>query len=167
MVLGIGGVRALRALGLAPAVWHMNEGHAAFLTLELLREHLAAGRSFETALEATAAQSVFTTHTPVAAGHDAFPDDLFIAHFGAMARAMGVTVDRLLLLGRAPGVEGWFNMTRLALNGARRINGVSRIHGSVSSELCENHWPEIPPAENPVGYVTNGVHVPTFLSSVA
>ncbi len=149
MVLGIGGVRALRALGLAPAVWHMNEGHAAFLTLELLREQLAAGRSFEAGLEAIAAQSVFTTHTPVAAGHDAFHDHLFIAHFGAMARSMGVTVDRLLELGRAPGVNGWFNMTRLALNGARRINGVSRIHGGVSSQLCARSWPEIPPAENP------------------
>jgi glycogen phosphorylase len=166
MVLGIGGVRALRALGLAPAVWHMNEGHAAFLTLELLREQLGLGHSFEAGLEAIAAQSVFTTHTPVAAGHDAFHDHLFIAHFGAMARSMGVTVDRLLELGRAPGVNGWFNMTRLALNGARRINGVSRIHGGVSSQLCTSFWPEIPPAENPVGYVTNGIHVPTFLSSV-
>lgn len=166
MVLGIGGVRALRALGLAPAVWHMNEGHAAFLTLELLREQLAAGRSFEASLEAVAAQTVFTTHTPVAAGHDAFHDHLFIAHFGAMARSMGVSVDRLLELGRAPGVNGWFNMTRLALNGARRVNGVSRIHGAVSSQLCASYWPEIPPAENLIGYVTNGVHVPTFLSSV-
>ncbi len=166
MVLGIGGVRALRALGLAPAVWHMNEGHAAFLVLELLREHLGLGRSFEAGLEAIAAQSVFTTHTPVAAGHDAFHDHLFIAHFGAMARSMGVTVDKLLELGRAPGVNGWFDMTRLALNGARRINGVSRIHGGVSSQLCSNAWPEIAPTENPVGYVTNGVHVPTFLSSV-
>jgi glycogen phosphorylase len=166
MVLGIGGVRALRLLELAPAVWHMNEGHAAFLALELLREQLAKGMAFEAALELVAAQCVFTTHTPVAAGHDAFPDHQFTEHFSAMAQSMGVGVDRLLALGRAPGVQGRFNMTRLALNSTRRVNGVSRIHGAVSAELCADHWPETPAAENPVGYVTNGVHVPTFLSSV-
>ncbi len=108
---------------------------------------------------------MFTTHTPVAAGHDAFPDQLFAEHFTAMAAAMGVGLESLLALGRAPGVGGRFNMTRLALHCARRINGVSRIHGIVSSQLCADHWPEIPAEENPVGYVTNGVHVPTFLSS--
>lgn len=165
MVLGIGGVRALRLLGLAPAVWHMNEGHAAFLGIELIREQLAAGLPFDAAIEAVAAGAVFTTHTPVAAGHDAFPDHLFSEHFGALAASMGVGMDALLSLGHAPNVQGRFNMTRLALHCARRVNGVSRIHGAVSSELCADHWPEIPAAENPVGYVTNGVHVPTFLSS--
>ena len=166
MVLGIGGVRALRRLGLAPAVWHMNEGHAAFLVIELLRENLARGLSLGASLEAVAAQSVFTTHTPVAAGHDAFHDHLFVEHFAGIARAIGVPMDQLLALGRAPGVDNMFNMTRLALNGARRINGVSRIHGGVSSQLCADQWREVPPLENPLGYVTNGVHVPTFLSSV-
>jgi glycogen phosphorylase len=166
MVLGIGGVRALRVLGLMPAVWHMNEGHAAFLAIELLRERLATGLGFEAGLESVAAQSVFTTHTPVAAGHDAFADHLFVEHFAGMAAAMGVGMERLLALGRTPGGDGRFNMTRLALNGTRRVNGVSRIHGAVSSQLCADHWREIPAAENPVGYVTNGVHVPTFLSSV-
>ena len=166
MVLGIGGTRALRALGLAPAVWHINEGHAAFLILERLREQLALGLSFDAALEAVAAQSAFTTHTPVAAGHDAFHDGLFSDHFEGMAAAMGQTLARLLALGRTPGVPGLFNMTRLALNGTRRINGVSRIHGRVSSELCADHWPDLPPEENPIGYVTNGVHVPTFLAPV-
>jgi starch phosphorylase len=166
MVLGIGGPRALRLLGFAPEVWHMNEGHAAFLALELLRERLAAGLGFEAGLEAVAAQSVFTTHTPVAAGHDAFPDHLFVEHFSGLLPELGGDMQRLLALGRAPGVTGYFNMTRLALHGARRINGVSRIHGAVSSRLCADHWSDIPPAENPVGYVTNGVHVPTFLSSV-
>jgi starch phosphorylase len=165
IVLGIGGARALRALGLQPAVWHMNEGHAAFLAIELVREQMARGLGFEAALEATAAQCVFTTHTPVAAGHDAFPDGLFSAYFSGMSRSMGVSMEQLLALGRAPGGDGRFNMTRLALNGARRANGVSRIHGGVSSQLCADHWPEIPPTENPLGYVTNGVHVPTFLSS--
>jgi starch phosphorylase len=166
MVLGIGGVRALRLMGLAPAVWHMNEGHAAFLSIELLREQIAAGVSFESALEGIAGQSVFTTHTPVAAGHDAFPDHLFAEHFGGIADAMGVGLERLMALGRAPGHEGRFNMTRLALNATRRVNGVSRIHGAVSSELCADQWPEIPAVENPVGYITNGVHVPTFLAGV-
>jgi starch phosphorylase len=165
MVLGIGGVRALRLLGFAPAVWHMNEGHAAFLGLELARELVQGGLSFEAAIEGVAAQCVFTTHTPVAAGHDAFPDHLFTEHFTGMATAIGTGMGPLLALGRAPGVDGRFNMTRLALNCARRINGVSRIHGAVSSQLCSDHWPQVPAEENPVGYVTNGVHVPTFLSS--
>ncbi|RYG80596.1 alpha-glucan family phosphorylase, partial [bacterium] len=108
----------------------------------------------------------FTTHTPVAAGHDAFPDHLFLEHFGGLARSMGLATEQLLPLGRAPSVPGMFNMTRLALNGARRVNGVSRIHGAVSSQLCGDHWREIPAEENPIGYVTNGVHVPTFIAPV-
>src|SRR6185312_3192489 len=123
MILGIGGVRALRALGMKPAVWHLNEGHAAFLILELLREHLALSLPFDAALEAVASACVFTTHTPVAAGHDAFGHDLI--------RELGIPVERFLDLARTPAAPGLFNMTRLALNGARHINGVSRIHGVV------------------------------------
>jgi len=163
MILGIGGRRALRALGLTPAVWHLNEGHAAFLILELLREHLGLGLSPAAALEAVGAQCVFTTHTPVAAGHDAFRDELLIAHFGDYLRELGLPLERVLELGRAPNAHGYFNMTRLALNGARRVNGVSRIHGAVSARLCSDQWPELRPEDNPVGFVTNGVHVPTFL----
>jgi starch phosphorylase len=163
MILGIGGVRALRALGLTPAVWHLNEGHAAFLILELLREHLAAGLPFNAALEAVAAECVFTTHTPVAAGHDAFGHELVVAHFGDFIRDLGISVERFLDLARAPAAPHLFNMTRLALNGARHVNGVSRIHGGVSARLCADEWPEVRPEDNPVGYVTNGVHVPTFL----
>jgi starch phosphorylase len=164
MILGMGGVRTLRALGLAPSVWHVNEGHAAFLILELLRENLAQGLDFNAALELAAAACVFTTHTPVAAGHDAFRDDLFTSCFADFAKSLGVSMERLLELGRAPGVPHWFNMTRLALAGSRYVNGVSRIHGGVSAQLCADRWPEIKPAENPVGYITNGVHVPTFLA---
>jgi starch phosphorylase len=163
MILGIGGVRALRALGLTPAVWHLNEGHAAFLILELLREHLAAGLPFNAAQEAVAAECVFTTHTPVAAGHDAFGHELVVAHFGDFIRDLGISVERFLDLARAPAAPHLFNMTRLALNGARHVNGVSRIHGGVSARLCADEWPEVRPEDNPVGYVTNGVHVPTFL----
>jgi starch phosphorylase len=164
MVLGIGGVRVLRALGLAPAVWHINEGHAAFMIVELLREAMARGLDFDAALESVAPQCVFTTHTPVAAGHDVFSDDLFGSCFAAYVQASGLPWDRVQQLGRAPGGGHGFNMTRLALWGARRVNGVSRIHGGVSAKLCADHWPEAPVRENPVGYVTNGVHVPTFLS---
>ncbi len=164
IILGLGGVRALRALGLAPSVWHINEGHAAFLTFELLREGMARGLDFNAALELAAGACVFTTHTPVAAGHDAFRDDLFSTCFADFAKSLGVPVVQLLELGRAPGVPEWFNMTRLALAGSRYINGVSRIHGGVSAQLCADRWPEISAAANPVGYVTNGVHVPTFLA---
>jgi glycogen phosphorylase len=163
MILGIGGVRALRALGLTPAVWHLNEGHAAFLILELLREQLAAGLPFNAALEAVAADCIFTTHTPVAAGHDAFGHELVVEHFGDLMRELDLPVERFLDLARAPAAPHLFNMTRLALNGVRHVNGVSRIHGGVSARLCTDVWPEIRPEDNPVGYVTNGVHVPTFL----
>jgi starch phosphorylase len=164
MILGIGGCRALRALGLKPAVFHINEGHAAFLILELVREGLGRGLDFDAALESVAPQCVFTTHTPVAAGHDVFNDGLFGHCFGEFLRDAGLPFERVLQLGRAPNHGNGFNMTRLALAGARRVNGVSRIHGRVSAQLCADHWPEVPVGENPVGYVTNGVHVPTFLA---
>ena len=164
MILGIGGVRALRVLGLQPAVWHINEGHAAFLILELLREGLARGLDFDAALEAAAPQCVFTTHTPVAAGHDVFSDELFGSCFGPWLSESALPFERVVELGRPRGGGYGFNMTRLALSGARRVNGVSRIHGRVSAKLCADHWNDVPVAENPVGYVTNGVHVPTFLA---
>jgi starch phosphorylase len=163
MILGIGGMRAVRALGLQPAVFHLNEGHAAFLILELLREHLGRGLPFNAAMEAVAGQCAFTTHTPVAAGHDAFGHELLVAHFSDFIRELGVPLERFLELGRSPTVPGLFNMTRLALNGTRSVNAVSRIHGAVTSRLCADQWPEIRPEENPVGFVTNGVHSPTFL----
>ena len=163
MVLGIGGVRALRALGLAPAVWHINEGHAAFLILERMRECVAEGAAADVALEAVAAQCAFTTHTPVAAGHDSFPHELVRREFGAYLDSLGWPAEQVLALGRAPAAPHEFNMTWLALAGARSVNGVSRVHGEVSAQLCASHWPELTPRENPVGFITNGVHVPTFL----
>jgi glycogen phosphorylase len=163
MILGIGGVRALRAVGAQPGVWHLNEGHAAFLILELLREHLTQGLQFHAALEAVAAECVFTTHTPVAAGHDAFGLELIAQHLEGCIRELGVPVERVLELARAPSAPGLFNMTRLALNGTRHVNGVSRIHGAVSARLSADEWPEVRPEDNPVGFITNGVHVPTFL----
>ena len=162
-VLGIGGVRALRALKLAPTVWHINEGHAAFMILERVREYTTAGLPFAAALEATAAATVFTTHTPVSAGHDVFPPDRIARQFASFPAEIGISAEQLLELGRAPERPDVFNMTRLALRGSAAVNGVSKIHGQVSSRLCASVWPDVPPPENPVGYVTNGVHVATFL----
>jgi glycogen phosphorylase len=162
-VLGVGGVRALRALGLEPTVWHMNEGHAAFSVLERLREYTTKGLAFPVALEATAACTLFTTHTPVSAGHDVFPIDRVADQFKTYPAQLGISADELLNLGRSAEQRDGFNMTRLAISGSTAVNGVSKIHGRVTARLCEPSWPDIPPGENPVGYVTNGVHVATFL----
>jgi len=163
VVLGVGGVRALRALKLAPTVWHINEGHAAFSVLERLREYTTAGLPFAAALEATAAGTVFTTHTPVTAGHDVFPPERVAHQFASFPAELGISPEDLLELGRVPEQPDLFNMTRLAIRGAAALNGVSRIHGQVTSRLFAGYWPDLPPAENPVGFVTNGVHVSTFL----
>jgi len=163
VVLGVGGVRALRALGFEPTAWHINEGHAAFSVLERLREHTARGVEFPAALEAIVASTVFTTHTPVSAGHDRFPVDRVARRFQSFLDELGVPIEKLLELGREADQSDRFNMTRLAISGSGAVNGVSKIHGQASSWLCQSVWPDVPPAENPVGYVTNGVHVATFL----
>ncbi|ROR32811.1 alpha-glucan family phosphorylase [Inmirania thermothiophila] len=164
IVLGIGGVRALRALGLTPTVWHLNEGHAAFAVLERCREQVEAGLDFDAALELVAAGTVFTTHTPVPAGHDVFDHGLFRGYFEDFAARLGIPMDRLLALGASPANQGGFNMTALALRGSRFHNGVSRIHGRVASSMEGYVWPQIPHEENPIGHVTNGIHLPTFLA---
>jgi len=164
IVLGIGGVRALRAIGLSPTVWHINEGHPAFLVLERCRELVGQGLDFDSALEATAANTVFTTHTPVPAGHDIFEHKLMEAYFSEFTHQLGISMDDFLSLGATPSNQGGFNQTALALRGSRFRNGVSRIHGGVASRMATFIWPQIEPAENPVGYITNGVHVPTFLA---
>ncbi|KPK39648.1 MAG: alpha-glucan phosphorylase [Gammaproteobacteria bacterium SG8_47] len=164
IVLGIGGTRALRACGLHPTVWHINEGHAAFLILERCRDWVAKGLEFDNALELVAAGTVFTTHTPVPAGHDIFDHHLFTTYFEHCCGQLGITTDKLLELGSSPGSQGGFNMTSLALRGSRFHNGVSKIHGSVAAQMEGYIWPQVPHQENPIGYVTNGVHVPTFLA---
>jgi starch phosphorylase len=163
MVLGMAGVRALAELGMRPAVWHINEGHAAFLVLERMRQWVRTGLDFDAALEAVAASTVFTTHTPVPAGHDHFTADMMQHYFAGYCRDVGIDGERLLALGRAGAGED-FNMTVLALRGSRHHNGVSRIHGDVSAKLLSNLWPQVPADENPIGHVTNGVHAPTFLA---
>ncbi|MBK8121443.1 MAG: alpha-glucan family phosphorylase [Sulfuritalea sp.] len=166
ILLGVGGVRALNALGLRPTVWHINEGHAAFLVLERIRNLVAQNMPFAAALEAAAANTVFTTHTPVPAGHDHFADDMVMHYFAGFCKAAGLDRDSLLAMGRVGATAaGEFNMTALALRGSRFHNAVSRIHGEVSSRICGDMWPQIAANENPMDYVTNSVHVPTFLAT--
>ncbi len=164
IVLGIGGVRALRAMGIQPTIWHINEGHAAFQILERCREYVLQGLDFDSALETVAASTVFTTHTPVAAGHDIFERERMTHYFTEYAQSLGIEMSDFLDLGNSPGNHGSFNMTSLALHGTRFHNGVSRIHGGVASRMEGYVWPQIPHDENPISYVTNGVHVPTFLA---
>src|SRR3954462_6439905 len=163
LVLGVGGARALTAMGLKPSVFHINEGHAAFLILERVRSLAADGMGFEPALEAVASNTVFTTHTPVPAGHDQFNDGTVLPYLKTVFGELGAAPEKLALLARPPA-GGDFNMTALPIRGSRYINGVSRIHGSVSQRLLKDFWPNVTPEENPVGYVTNGVHVTTFLA---
>jgi starch phosphorylase len=163
IVLGMGGVRAIAAMGLRPSVWHINEGHAAFLVLERMRYLVLGGLSFETALEAVASNTVFTTHTAVPAGHDHFSDQTIRPFLEAYCSELRVPADKVAALGRS-AAQGEFNMTTLAVRGSRYQNGVSRIHAGVSSRMLADLWPQIAPEENPIRYITNGVHIPTFLA---
>ena len=163
ILLGVGGVRALKEIGIRPSIWHINEGHAAFMMLERMRMLVQGGLDFATALEAVAASTVFTTHTAVPAGHDQFSDDMINTYFESFYHELGITREDFMGLGRVPGNHE-FNMTALAIHGSRFHNGVSKIHGKVSARIARELWPQIEPEENPMGYITNGVHVPTFLA---
>jgi len=163
LVLGIGGARALATLGLEPACWHMNEGHAAFLSLERVRRRVAEGVPYAAALEAVAASAVFTTHTAVPAGHDAFPAEVVREYLRSALPELAPHLDEVLALGRAGG-EHDFNMTALAVRTSRGRNGVSRIHTGVSQRMLSPMWPQVEPEESPVAAITNGVHLPTYLS---
>lgn len=164
IVLGVGGVRAVREMGLAPTIWHINEGHSAFLVLERVRALTKEGLDFRSAVEAVAANTVFTTHTAVSAGHDKFLPEMIERHFKSWCQDLRINIDELIALGR-PRQEADFNMTALAIYGARFHNGVSRIHGGVSARIWAHLWPQVEPEENPISFVTNGVHVPTFLAT--
>jgi len=165
IVLGIGGARALQELGLKPTVWHINEGHAAFMILERIREMMARdGFDFASSLELVAANTIFTTHTPVPAGHDHFGEGMMQAYFEHYYPELNLNHGQFMALGRSANSPD-FNMTTLALRGSRFHNGVSCIHGDVSSQICSDMWPEIEHQENPMTYVTNGVHAPTFLAT--
>jgi starch phosphorylase len=165
IVLGIGGVRALRALGVQPAVWHMNEGHSAFLVLERMREMVAGGLSIEDAAAAVRATSVFTTHTPVPAGHDAFPFHLVEKYFWHYWDGLGLDQESFLALGEYRQEWGSaFNMTVLALRHAAHTNAVSQLHGQVSRRMWHSVWPDKPEDEVPIASITNGVHLATWMA---
>ena len=164
IVLGIGGVRLLRAMGVPAAVFHANEGHCSFLFLELLREKVVAGRSWSDALREVAEMGAFTTHTPVEAGHDVFDEQLVAEYFKTYWPELGLDQQKFMDLGRSPGEHGW-NMTALALKLAGRRNAVSRRHGFVSRHMWHKLWPAQPEDQVPISYVTNGVHMATWVQA--
>jgi glycogen phosphorylase len=161
ILLGIGGVRLLRSLGLQPSVFHMNEGHAAFLTLELIREKMAAGKSYQDALDATRQECIFTTHTPVEAGHDRFSSDLMEYSMHRFREQLSVPFAELLKLGRVNPQDSreLFCMTVLALKLSRAANGVSELHGRVSRHMWHSLYPGRPLDQVPIGHITNGIHL--------
>ncbi|MFZ5596460.1 MAG: alpha-glucan family phosphorylase [Bacillota bacterium] len=164
IILGLGGVKALRSLGISPSAWHINEGHASFLLLERIRE-LMTGKnlSFRTAIEVVRCNTVFTTHTPVPAGHDLFTADMMEYYFNNFYTSLGISRDNFMSLGW-DGDRQMFNMTFLALKLSGYCNGVSRLHGEVSREMFAHMYPGIPIEEVPVSHVTNGVHTLTWLA---
>lgn len=165
ILLGIGGVKVLRTLGIHPRVWHMNEGHSSFLTLELIREHVMAGTPVNQAIEYVKSNSVFTTHTPVPAGLDMFDLDMLTPYFQSLCEELGATCDQILNLGRQD--IGWgekFSMPRLALQLSWLHNGVSKLHGQVSRDLFQSVWPDREAKDVPIFSITNGVHAPTWLA---
>jgi starch phosphorylase len=161
ILLGIGGVRLMRALGVQPSVFHMNEGHAAFLALELIRERIAAGKSFADALAVTKQQCIFTTHTPVEAGHDRFTASLMDYAFKGYLSKFKLPTEEVMALGRVEpkNAEEPFCMTVLALKAARSANGVSELHGQVSRHMWNCLWPGLPEEKVPIGHITNGIHL--------
>ncbi|MDQ3469980.1 MAG: alpha-glucan family phosphorylase, partial [Actinomycetota bacterium] len=166
IILGIGGVRALRALGIEPEVFHTNEGHAGFLGLERIRELVATGTPFAAAMEAVRGGGVFTTHTPVPAGIDRFPRALMAEYFTDFAAECGVSFDELFALGdwdEEP--DDRFNMAVMGLHLAARSNGVAKLHGTVSRDMFRGLWPDLVAAEVPIGSITNGVHGRTWVSA--
>ena len=167
LMLGVGGYRALEALGVRPNVYHLNEGHSAFLALERIRRLMQANHlSFAEAREAASAGLIFTTHTPVPAGHDYFQPDLMERYFGEYASGLGMSFRDFLALGRknpSDDVEP-FCMTALALRLAQSSNGVSRLHGQVTRNMWRSLWPGAPEEEVPIGHVANGVHFQSWIS---
>jgi starch phosphorylase len=167
IVLGIGGMRALQAMGLKPTVFHMNEGHSAFLVLEQVRLHMQNHQlNFEDALEAARASNVFTTHTPVPAGIDIFDPGLMYHYFSEYCAEVGVDFQQLMALGRRNcyNRDERFSMAVLALNTSSYRNAVSRLHREVSQEMFHDLWPQLPLWEVPITSITNGVHLPSWLN---
>lgn len=167
ILLGIGGVRALEALGIRPTVYHMNEGHSAFLCFELIRRAMAKYNiSFHEARELVSPSLVFTIHTPVPAGIDVFPHDAMDMYFTTYRESVGISREEFLALGQDPGNPYGFNMAVLAMKMASGRNGVSKLHGEVTRKMFRNLWPGVPEEEVPITHVTNGIHTLTWLSPV-
>ncbi|MGC4001996.1 MAG: alpha-glucan family phosphorylase [Pirellulales bacterium] len=167
LILGVGGVKALRRLGISPGCYHLNEGHSSFATLEAVRERMEEdGMSFDDAVRDVATHTVFTTHTPVPAGHDRFDGGLMEEHLGPLRDQLGISHQQLMGLGRVePHNEGeTFCMTVLSLKLSRRANAVSALHGQVSRRMWSHLWPWRVEEEIPIGHITNGVHIPTWLA---
>lgn len=165
IVLGIGGVRVLRALNIHPAVWHANEGHTAFMMLERIRGLVATGLSFAEATSRVQATTVFTTHTPVLAGHDMFSAQLLEKYFSGYWESLGIDRETFLRLGlQDDNTTQTFNMTALALRMANHRCGVSQIHEEVTRRMWHSIWPKVPEDEVPIFHVTNGVHVPSWVA---
>lgn len=169
VVLGIGGLRLLRRLGYHFDVYHMNEGHCAFITLEMLREYQDNGLDRDEAINRIRERCVFTTHTPVMAGHDRFEPELFLEIMWRMRDRLGMTDQEILALGRVRpnDHEEWFTMTVLGLNMARTSNGVSALNGAVAREQWKEMYPDRPVEEVPIGSVTNGIHLPTWAAPLS
>ncbi|OPY58995.1 MAG: Maltodextrin phosphorylase [Pelotomaculum sp. PtaU1.Bin035] len=161
ILLGVGGVRLLRKLRIQPAVWHLNEGHVALQVLERIREYSVRGIPFQTALEAVRASTVFTTHTPVPAGHDTYSFELLDKYLEEYYRQLGVGREEILALGKT---GDQFNLTRLALRTSSRVNGVSKIHADITKQLFHNWTPEILWQDISVDAITNGIHTKTWLA---
>lgn len=165
LLLGVGGVRALRELGYNPSVWHMNEGHAAFLTLERARELVASGNTFEQAIAKTRGQNIFTTHTPVAAGNDEFPLWLIEKYLAALWTQLNLTRDQFFDIARHKMPQGeTFSMGVLALRNAQGRNAVSELHGHVSRKMWQFLWNDVEEEDVPITHVTNGVHVSNWMA---
>ncbi len=166
-ILGVGGVRVLRALGYDPAAWHANEGHAAFMLVERVRELVTRGKPFDEALRLVRATSVFTTHTPVPAGHDTFSLEQVEQCTGPVWQEMGISREDLFHLGHHPALDhDRFHMPVAAIRLSARLSGVSRRHGEESRRIWGQLWPDRETARVPIGYVTNGVHVATWMANL-
>ncbi|MBW3591504.1 MAG: alpha-glucan family phosphorylase [Actinobacteria bacterium] len=168
ILLGMGGVKALQAVGEHAQVMHMNEGHAGFLSLERIRQFIVQeGLTFAEAVEANRASTGFTTHTPVPAGIDKFSRELMELYFWGWAEECGITMDQLMALGQEPGADpaSPFNMALMSLSLASKANSVSKLHGRVSRSMFQSLWPEVPVDEVPIGSVTNGVHARSWVGA--
>jgi glycogen phosphorylase len=163
-VLGVGGVRLLRMLGIKPTVWHANEGHTVFMMLERAREEVKAGVPFQQALDHVRETTVFTTHTPVPAGHDVFPSALVEKYLTNFEKSLGVSHRELMQMGSIHPDETGFNMTVFGMKTANYRNAVSRLHQDVTRKMFREMWPDKTRDEIPITYITNGVHLPTWIA---